>query len=314
MPTNSMPVNPLPGVPVVESPFFNVLAEGFAEDPELLRIARDLNRDGYAVFDFPDAAFGARAAALKRDLDQHYDWPQWREKGGGMRIHDAWKFHPDARALATNPRIVELLSRLYGRRAFPFQTLNFPVGTEQHYHSDSIHFSSAPERFMCGVWVALEDVHADAGPLLYYPGSHKWPIYTHEHLGLCAAQQPGIPGQATFEPLWRELVALSGIAPQRFLPRKGQALIWAANLLHGGDVHRDRTRTRHSQVTHYYFDDCTYYTPMHTDPFYGSIAYRRLVDISTGRDVPNQCGGYPVADAFIDQVQWRPKLPPAPTA
>ena len=115
---------------------------------------------------------------------------------------------------------------------------------------------------MCGVWVALEDVHADAGPLLYYPGSHKWPIYTHEHLGLCAAQQPGIPGQATFEPLWRELVQLSGIAPQRFLPRKGQALIWAANLLHGGSPQRDRGRTRMSQVTHYFFEGCRYYTPL----------------------------------------------------
>jgi ectoine hydroxylase-related dioxygenase (phytanoyl-CoA dioxygenase family) len=224
-----------------------------------------------------------------------------------MRIHDAWKFHPSALALATNVRVLELLSLIYGRRAWPFQTLNFPVGTEQHYHSDSIHFSSAPERFMCGVWVALEDVHEDAGPLLYYPGSHKWPIYTHEHLGLCAAHQPGIPGQATFEPLWRELVQLSGIQPQRFLPRKGQALIWAANLLHGGDVHRDRDRTRHSQVTHYYFDDCTYYTPMHTDPFYGSIAYRRLVDITTGQEVPNQCGGYRVPEAFIEQVQYHVK-------
>ena len=307
MSTTSSAVNPLPGVPIVESPFFPVLSQAFAGDKELQRVASDLNRDGFAVFDFPDADLDAHAAALKADLDQYYDWESWRRNGGGMRIHDAWKFHPRVRSIATNARVLELLSRIYGRRAWPFQTLNFPVGTEQHYHSDSVHFSSAPERFMCGVWLALEDVHEDAGPLLYYPGSHKWPIYTHEHLGLCAAQQPGIPGQATFEPLWRELVQLTGIQPKRFLARKGQALIWAANLLHGGDVHRDRGRTRHSQVTHYYFEDCTYYTPMHTDPFYGSIAYRRLVDISTGNDVPNQCGGYRVADAFIDQVQWKPK-------
>jgi len=133
------------------------------------------------------------------------------------------------------------------------------------------------------------------------------PIYTNEHLGICGAHQPGIPGQATFEPLWERLVEQTGIAPARFLPRRGQALIWAANLLHGGDVHRDRKRTRHSQVTHYYFDDCTYYTPMHSDPFYGSIAYRRLVDISTGKEVPNQCGGYRVPDAFINQVQYQIK-------
>jgi phytanoyl-CoA dioxygenase PhyH len=300
-------VNPLPGVPIVESPFFEVLSGSFAEDAEAVRIARDLNRNGYAIFDFPDPDFAARAAALPRAMDRYYNWADWRASGGGMRVHDAWKFDPNAKAIAVNARVIELLSRIYGRRAWPFQTLNFPVGTEQHYHSDSVHFSSCPERFMCGVWVALEDVHEDAGPLLYYPGSHKWPIYTNEHLGICGAHEPGIPGQATFEPLWRRLVEQTGITPQRFLPRKGQALIWAANLLHGGDVHRDRRRTRHSQVTHYYFDDCTYYTPMHSDPFYGSIAYRRLVDISTGLDVPNQCGGHRVPDAFIEQVQYHVK-------
>jgi len=300
-------VNPLRGVPVVESAFFEALADGLADDPEVLRIARDLNSKGYAILDFPDAEFDARAVALKRDMDRYYDWNGWRANGGGLRVHDAWKFDANAKALAVNERILQILSRIYGRRAWPFQTLNFPVGTEQHYHSDSVHFSSYPERFMCGVWVALEDVHIDAGPLLYYPGSHKWPIYTNEHLNICGAHEPGIPGQATFEPLWEQLVAHTGIAPERFLPRRGQALIWAANLLHGGDRHRDRNRTRHSQVTHYYFDDCTYYTPMHSDPFYGSIAYRRLVDISTGQEMPNQCAGHRVPEAFIDQVQYHIK-------
>jgi hypothetical protein len=46
-----------------------------------------------------------------------------------------------------------------------------------------------------------------------------------------------------------------------FFACKGQALIWAANLLHGGSVQHDPARTRWSQVTHYYFRDCIYYTP-----------------------------------------------------
>ena len=32
-----------------------------------------------------------------------------------------------------------------------------------------------PEGFMCGVWVALEDMDMDNGPLVYYPGSHQLP-------------------------------------------------------------------------------------------------------------------------------------------
>jgi hypothetical protein len=47
-------------------------------------------------------------------------------------------------------------------------------------------------------------------------------------------------------------------------------------LLHGGAPQKDLSRTRHSQVTHYYFADCKYYTPMNStgdqlffrDPFW----------------------------------------------
>ncbi len=42
--------------------------------------------------------------------------------------------------------------------------------------------------------------------------------------------------------------------------KQGQALIWYANLLHGGAAQTDLSRSRHSQVTHYYFENCTYYT------------------------------------------------------
>jgi hypothetical protein len=103
----STQASPLPGVPIVESPFFDVLSQSFAGDADLLRIAQDLRRDEFAVFDFPDAVFDAHAAALKKDLDRHYDWPQWLLPGGGMRIHDAWKFHPGSHALVTNARVLE---------------------------------------------------------------------------------------------------------------------------------------------------------------------------------------------------------------
>jgi len=33
---------------------------------------------------------------------------------------------------------------------------------------------------MCGVWLALEDIDADNGPLIYYPGSHRGPHFGNE--------------------------------------------------------------------------------------------------------------------------------------
>src|SRR5262249_33393971 len=153
-------------IPLVESPFFTSAFPPGQSDPELLRVARSLHDDGFAVIDFPDDDFDARVAAIRGNLQRRYDWEAWRSgRSQGLRIQDAWTFDRNVQQIAVNARVVELLSRLYGKPAFPFQTLNFPVGTEQHFHTDSVHFSSIPERFMCGVWVAFEDVSPEAGPL-----------------------------------------------------------------------------------------------------------------------------------------------------
>ncbi len=78
------------------------------------------------------------------------------------------------------------------------------------------------------------------------------------------------------------------------LTRNGQALFWAANLLHGGARQRRCDLTRWSQVTHYFFDDSAYYTPMRSDPIFGSIWFREHANISTGETVPNCYVGRPI--------------------
>jgi S-adenosylmethionine synthetase len=79
------------------------------------------------------------------------------------------------------------------------------------------------------------------------------------------------------------MVKLHQAEPVQFHARKGQALIWAANLLHGGSKQLEPARSRWSLVTHYYFDDCAYYTPMFSDPVYGRTFFREPFDISTGK-------------------------------
>ncbi len=298
--------NPLPGVPNIESPFFDDIFGSMDIPDDYRRIARDLRDRGFAVLDFPDPDICRIADEIKQSLAPRYDWPSWDTTDrANLRIQDAWTFDANVARLAANAKIVELLTLLYGRRAWPFQTLNFPVGTQQHFHSDSIHFSSFPERFMCGVWVALEDVDLENGPLLYYPGSHKWPIYSREHIGQRTDFSGRSPTQEDWEPLWRSLVRAHGVEAQRFLPKRGQALIWAANLLHGGDVHNDKGRTRWSQVTHYYFDDCAYYTPMMTDLPEGKIDFRHVRDIETGKPMHNSYLGRAIDPRYLNSVSPR---------
>ena len=293
--------NPLPGVPGIESPFFEAI---FADaDDVTQQLARQLNQRGFAVIEFPEPDFEHLAQAIKTDLTPRYDattWDSFRAgTGGDLRLRDAWRYNQEVRRIASNPIVIEILSKLYGQRAWPFQTLNFPVGTQQSLHSDAVHFNSVPERFMCGVWLALEDVTFENGPLFYYPGSHRWPIYTNEHIGRCMSTLPERPNQLAFEPIWQALVEAQGMKPQQFLAKKGQALIWTANLLHGGSIQLNREATRWSQVTHYFFEDCAWYAPMFSDPFYGQIYFRRLLNIQTGLPMQQHYAGWPIPDSFI---------------
>jgi hypothetical protein len=295
----------LPGVPHVESPFFSRIVEQLALDDATRRIAFDLYLKGYAVIDFPDPEIDLLAETIKRELHDQYDWDMWRQHGHqagvSLRSWDAWKQLQSVRRIASNPGIIDLLSTLYGRRAWPFQTLNFPVGTQQHFHTDAVHFNSSPERFMCGVWVALEDITADNGPLFYYPGSHRWPIYANEHIACCVSDLPQKPGQTVYEEMWRGLVEVNQAKPEVFLCKKGQALIWSANLLHGGSIQHDKNRTRWSQVTHYFFDDCAYYTPMWSDPFNGLVYFRKPVNVASGEVMSSHYLGHKLSSHFIEE-------------
>jgi len=184
------------------------------------------------------------------------------------RVQDIWRRIDEVRQLATDQRILQALGQLYGRRALPFQTLNFPVGTTQLAHSDTLHFNSIPSGYMAGVWVALEDMDENNGALIYYPGSHKLPEYNMQDFDL----ENDYEHYMEYEQCIQNVIADRNLQAEYGTIRKGEALIWHANLLHGGAPHKDPSRSRHSQVTHYFFEGCKYYTPMLSSE--GNIDYR----------------------------------------
>ena len=219
--------------------------------------------DGFMVFDpmFPEAV-------LDRAVEFVNSRPEVKDGvHHGSRVFDGWTECPAIREIALSRRVNRLLKQLYYREPLPFQTLNFPIGTEQKVHSDTIHFHSDPPSYMCGVWTALEDIDMENGPLMYYPGSHKLPLVTPEHF----APGPGFEHYPEYEKIIEQLVKDRGLTPHYAVIKKGFCFVWSANLLHGGSVHRDKGRTRHSQVTHFYFEGCQHYRPMDS---YGG--YRHL--------------------------------------
>ena len=192
------------------------------------------------------------------ELDGKYPPYARDDDTAGTRIENAWKTHSCVHALAIAPRILSALRQLYHRQPKPFQTLNFPVGTSQAAHADTLHFNSLPHGYMCGVWIALEDMDEDNGPVYYYPQSHQLPEFGMHDAGA----DPGYENYLEYERFIDRVANHFGLVPQVATIPKGHALIWAANLLHGGMRRRDPSRSRHSQVTHYFFEGCRYYTPM----------------------------------------------------
>jgi phytanoyl-CoA dioxygenase PhyH len=193
-----------------------------------------------------------------------------------QRIKEAWKLCDSVRALALSPQALATVEQLHGRKVMPFQTLNFPVGTQQPAHADSMAFQSDPAGFMCGLWVALEDMDMDNGPLIYYPGSHKLPVPTWDEIDRVTGRTVKREDFDSYDEFMQKrsgqyqdycdaLVPMHDLQPAYGTIRKGQALIWSSNLLHGGSKQNDPSRTRHSQVTHYFFEDTRVFTPMRNE-------------------------------------------------
>jgi hypothetical protein len=86
----------------------------------------------------------------------------------------------------------------------------------------------------------------------------------------------------------------SGFRLRELAIARGSFLIWSANLLHGGSPRDDRTLTRKSQVTHYYFTDAVPFTPMFSRRSEGRYAVRHVRDVRTGRWVIPSLDGTPV--------------------
>ena len=70
--------------------------------------------------------------------------------------------------------------------------------------------------------------------------------------------------------------------PVRGRLRRGEVLIWASNLVHGGSMILDPDRTRMSQVTHYFGNGQMYFTPMLSRKAVTGRCYRFPYDVRTG--------------------------------
>jgi len=167
----------------------------------------------------------------------------------GKRVIEAHAVLPDVREAFTSPSIVEFLEAIFEEPVVLAQSLMFQMGSEQPFHRDTTYVRFRKPLSMVGCWIALEDVQAGSGELSYIVGSHRLPDFPYSN-----GKKDGIdvPHDELMGSL-RWVVEESdrrGLKKEIFRPAKGDALIWHADLAHGGSPITDTQLTRRSLVGH----------------------------------------------------------------
>ena len=164
------------------------------------------------------------------------------------KLNDLYLYSETCRSLVLDERLVAILRALLDDEPVAINSLNFMKGSRQPYHFDTYYMPPPVEGQMAVTSICLEDVHPDAGPLMYYPGSHKIPPYRFPHGGLNVADEELAPAVEYIQ----QKVEDAHLESQTFCGKRGDVFIWHAQLYHGGSPIKDPNLTRRSIVTHYW--------------------------------------------------------------
>ena len=163
----------------------------------------------------------------------------------------------EIRGLIFAEPVRHFLELIFERRALATQSLTFLRGSAQGYHQDTLYVPySLPTQFAAS-WIALEDVQPGGGELTYYTGSHRIPemLFGGRFKTLWDAQRM-LRRNSLREEMsdYSDRLARNsedaGLSAEKFMARKGDVLLWHADLAHGG-LPISGSLTRSSVVTHY---------------------------------------------------------------
>jgi len=183
----------------------------------------------------------------------------------GDRIVDIYAVSAAARAAVYPASILRFLQILFADDPIAMQSISFEYGSQQSMHQDTAYVVSERPLSLAATWLALEDIEAGSGELMYYPGSHRFAhfLFSGQHKSWMRSRD-GDAAHSAFLAQLHLQARDRGIREERFVARKGDVLVWHADLAHGGSPIRIEGRTRRSLVTHF--------CPRSVKP-----AYRRLV-------------------------------------
>ncbi len=164
------------------------------------------------------------------------------------KLNDLYLVSQPMRELLLDERLSPLLAALLSGTPMICNSLYFERGSQQQDHFDTFFMPPLMRNRMLATWIALEDVSPEAGPLKYYPGSHRIEPYRFRNgrFNLVMEEKEDCYAYIDSE------LEKERIEPVSFCPARGDLFIWHAQLLHGGEQIKNSGLTRRSLVTHYF--------------------------------------------------------------
>lgn len=215
------------------------LLDAYAED-----VAQALRHERYADSDLTlDILDGPQVGQRVRLREANADAINATHK-----LNDLYLESAVCRQLNLFEPLCEVLRSLLDGDPVIINSLSFTQGSQQPYHFDTYYMPPPKPNKMVVSSICLEDQTASAGPLRYYPGSHKIPPHHFSHGQLHALdEEMAAATQATEEEL-----KVRNLQSETFVGNAGDVFIWHAQLYHGGSPVIDSDSTRRTLVTHYW--------------------------------------------------------------
>lgn len=233
-------------------------------DEKLKKELDEFVRKGYLVFEgvVPDATINSILADIKgiyshpkdyilKNKGKYIDPEDLNKLGRADRIVDLYAVSRAAREAIMEPRIVSFLEYIFSEKPIATQSIYFEYGSQQAIHQDTAYVISEKPLSLAACWIALEDIHAGSGELIYYPGSNHFEHFMFS--GKYKNYMPERDGQEQHQRFLKSLhekAKARGITTERLLAKKGDVLMWHAELAHGGS-RISNEHTRRSLVAHY---------------------------------------------------------------
>jgi ectoine hydroxylase-related dioxygenase (phytanoyl-CoA dioxygenase family) len=172
-------------------------------------------------------------------------------------LFDLYANLESSRAVCLHPKVSRFLEVVFDAKPLAFQQLLFQRSNGHQIHQDTSVVAVENPLWLAASWIALQDVQEGSGELAFYDRSHKLPHYLFKDGS--KRFRHDLDDRAEYE---AELArACAGLPYERFLAKKGDVFLWAADL-----VHRSHPRSMPDDTNR--MSCVTHYCPATTEPFW----------------------------------------------